>query len=111
MKQARMLGNYAQHLAEEKQLSISELSICLGCEDKHVESFFKGRAFLSFAQIASLAQKLNVPVEKLLDGNEEQYEATVVHCMHKFDNPEHREMILDIIDDYMDIVNAVEVNG
>lgn len=110
MKKARMLGNYVSHLANDKQLSVSDLGKILDCEENHVELFLKGRMFFSFNQVANLSKALNVSVGDLLAGNEELYSNTVVHCMHKFSDPNNREMILDLIDDYVDVLNAVNNN-
>ncbi len=108
MKKARMLGNYVESLIEQKKLSISELIGQLGCEKNHFNSFLKGRMFLSYPQLIKLSECLGVSMNELLEGDENYYNKTVVHCMNGFDNPDNREMILDIIDDYMDIVDAVD---
>ena len=107
MKEARMLGNYVEHLATQKGLSISDLGSILGCSDNHVCSFIKGRAYASFTQIASLASALGTSIEELLAGDEKKYNSTIVHCMNEFQDTENRESILDLIDNYVDIVDAV----
>ena len=55
-----------------------------------------------------IPKKLGVSVATLLKGNEDVYKRTVVHCMNSFDDDSNREKILDIIDDYMDVLNAVQ---
>ena len=107
MKKARMLGNYVEHLAKEKQLSVSDLGGILNCEEKYVELFLKGRMYFSFNQVSNLSKALDVSVGDLLAGDEKIYNDTVVHCLHKFSDSDNREMILDLIDDYVDILNAV----
>ena len=107
MQEARMLGNYVGQLAERKGLSISDLSRILDCTEHQVHSFIKGRAYASFAQISKLAMELETSIDELLSGDERTYNATVVHCMNEFQNNDNRETILDLIDDYVDIVDAV----
>lgn len=107
MQEARMLGNYVEHLAKTKGLSISDLGRILGCSDERVYSFIKGRAFASFSQMDSLAKALDTTVERLLVGDAASYNATVVHCMNDFDDVSKREDILDLIDNYIDIADAV----
>lgn len=102
-----MLGNYVKHLAESKGLSISRVSEILGCNEHQAQAFLKGRGYASFAQISKLAVELGTNIENLLIGDEKQYNETVVHCMNDFQNTSNREMILDLIDDYVDIVDAV----
>lgn len=102
-----MLGNYVEHLAERKGLSISDLANILGGDERRVKSFIKGRAYASYNQISSLAAMLGTTVEGLLKGDSDAYNATVVHCMNDFQNTANRERILDLIDDYVDIADAV----
>ena len=54
-----------------------------------------------------MAEQFNVSVQQLLEGDLEHYNRTVAHCMNQFQKAEHREEILDILDDYLDIVDAV----
>ena len=110
MQEARMLGNYVEHLANTKGLSISDLSRILGCSEDRTYSFIKGRAFASFSQMSNLANALDVSVDKLLTGDVDRYNATVVHCMNDFHDASKREEILDLIDNYIDIVDAVDAH-
>ena len=108
MLQARMMGNHIQNLVRQKNLPLSDLAERLHCSMQQLLSLFKGRAFLSFPQLNALADCLDVPVSDLLQGNAEEYDRTVVHCMNSFQDPNNREKILDLIDDYMDLYDAVE---
>lgn len=103
MQQARMIGNYVEHMAETNAVSNEDLCKLIGCGEYQLNSFFKGRSILSFSQLSKIASKLGVTVSQILKGDEDNYNKTVVHCMNEFDNVENREKILDIIDDYMDI--------
>lgn len=107
MKGARVLGNYAQKLANEQNITVSELSALMSCSEQQVKSFFKGRFFASFSQLEALAHQFGVKVSDLIKGDEAHYNKTVVHCMEDFDVEQQREFILDIIDDYLDIQNAL----
>jgi transcriptional regulator with XRE-family HTH domain len=107
MQNARMLGNYVEYLAEQKGLSASDLSKALGCDQTKVTSFLKGRSYASFSQISSLAKMLGASVSELLAGDMQHYDKTVVDCMNEFQDTKNREMILDLIDNYIDVVDAV----
>lgn len=107
MQQARMLGYRVQKNADSCNVSPLELGKVIGCNELQMKSFFKGRAYISFEQLSLLAKKLKVEVSSLLSGDNEGYNKTVVHCMNDFDNPNNRETILDIIDEYMDILDSV----
>lgn len=107
MQQIRMLGYRVQKISKACNVSPLELSEVIGCNEHQMNSFFKGRTYLSFDQLLLLADKLKVDVSVLLTGDEEGYNKEVVHCMNDFDNPNNREAILDIIDEYMDILDSV----
>ena len=108
MQEARMLGNYVEHLANSKGLSVSDLSQILNFTENNVLAFLKGRTFASFSQLSNLADALETTIENLLGGDISQYNDTVVHCMNGFKDIEKREEILDLIDNYIDICNAVD---
>ncbi len=108
MRQARMIGNYVEQVAESKAVTKAHLSEVIGCKEHQVQSFFKGRSILTFPQISAVAEELGLTVSQILSGDEKHYNETVVHCMNGFDNEQNREKILDIIDEYMDIFDAVE---
>ena len=107
MQGARMLGSYARQIANAKKVSIEDLSNALHCSIQEVMAFFMGRRFLSFEQMKKLSTILDTPIDKLLQGDPENYNRTVVHCMNDFSNYENRELILDIIDDYLDVVDSI----
>lgn len=89
----RLIGNHIQHLALENNISISELSDILQCEEKQIKLFFKGRAIVSYQQLQKLSEFFSVSIQELLQdsGNIDK----------------DKEFILDIIDDYMDIKDSL----
>ncbi len=107
MQSARMLGNYVECLMAKQNLTVADLSEILGCSVNQAYSFLKGRAYASFTQISTLAKALNTSVSDLLSGDEEHYNTSVVHCMNDFQDPANREVVLDLIDDYVDVLDAV----
>lgn len=107
MQRARMLGNKIEHLATSKNLSITDLSEVLGCTETQMHLLLKGRVVASFTQISRIAEKLETSVQDLLASNKAEYNSTVIHCMNEFADDNNREFILDLMYDYMDIVDAV----
>lgn len=110
MQKARMLGNCVEYLARKKEISTEKLCTVLQCDQTSLLSFLKGRYMASFSQLESLATALEVSVAQLLKGDAEHYEKSVVHCMNQFSDPENREKILDLIDDYLDVFNALQAD-
>ena len=111
MKEIRKLGNYAENLAREKRISEYDLAMRLGCTPKQIHAFYKGRYYLSFDQLAKLADVLCVSMQELLIGNEDQYNKTVVHYDGIFKKEENREKIMDLIHFYLDVSDAVKGSG
>lgn len=107
VQQARMLGYRVQKYADAKKITASALSDRIHCTENQMKAFLKGRAFVSFDQLSTIADTLGVPVISLLNGEEKSYNENVVHCMNAFDHPENREKILDIIDEYMDLLDSL----
>ncbi len=107
MQRARILGSYIQQLIKESKINEVELSKILGCEEHQVKALMKGRMFTSFGQLSILAQKLNVSVSDIMNGDIEQYNKSVVSCINEFSDANNREIILDLIDEYLDVLDAV----
>ncbi len=107
MQKIRIIGNYIQHLATEQGISNAELSAILVCEERQVKALMKGRMFASFEQLSVLAQTFHVSVSDLIHGDIEQYNKSVVHCANQFSDINNREIILNLIDEYLDILDAV----
>lgn len=107
MKQARMLGNMAQSCLKKAGISVSDASALLGCSELTLDLFFEGRALLSFEKLMLLADLLKIPFDVLMKGNDKLYCESIVHCMNQFDNEDNRELILNIIDGYLDIEESL----
>jgi len=108
MRNARRLGSYLKELTLNNDISDQELAEVLHCDRIKVQQIFKGRVLLSYPQLESLSAALKVSMDDLLKGDPQYYERTVVHCMNPFSDGENREKILDYIDDYLDIKNALQ---
>ena len=111
MKSMRMLGNQIQRLAQERDTPPQETGRILDCSEEQVFAIYEGRVFPSFDQLEKLAEVFQTTVGQLLDGDAEDYERSVVHCMGQFSDSQNREEILDIIDDYLTLKTAVDSEG
>lgn len=107
MKDMRVLGKTIEKLAVEHHVTAGDLGKMIHCSADQVALLFKGRLFLAFDQLTLIADQFQVSVDDLLDGDMDYYNKTVVECMGEFSDDKNREEILDIIDDYLDLRNAV----
>lgn len=104
MKSARQLGYFVRSTMEERRISNSYICSLLNCSEIELNRFLEGRLFLSYKQIRTLAAALNLSIEELLNGGEEMYNENYTRNCGSFKNNDNREQILDIIDNYIDIV-------
>lgn len=104
MKQSRMIGSYVEYLVKQKGLSNAKFAEYIGCDEYQLERFFKGRVFPSFSQISKMAKLCDISVYDILKGDEEVYKNILSDT---FDNPANKEKILDIIYDYIDVIEAI----
>lgn len=107
MKSMRVLGNMIEKLAQENNATPENMGQLLHCTADQVKAMYKGRIFPSFEQLNQLATYFSTTIDALLDGDEQHYKNSVVHCMGAFERPDDRELILDIIDDYLRLKDAV----
>lgn len=79
----------------------------LGLTPQELKKLYKGRLFLTGTDLDKLVVLCGVQPETLVDADPTEYDAQVVHCMTEFKNRENREMILDLIDAYIDAKEAL----
>lgn len=107
MEQLRLLGSTIRKLSSENGVTENQMQELLNCSYDQVSAVYDGRVFPSFSELQQLAARFGTTVEALIKGDEEYYNTHFVHCMGKFKNPKNREKILDIIEDYLTLLDAV----
>ena len=106
----RRFGNMVQKLMEERSYSNDQLAQTLQLDESEIRMLYKGRLYLSLVQLDVLAEFLNADIDVLMAGDNSYYEQNIVHCMTPFTNEDNREKILDFIDTYLDIYEAVNAD-
>lgn len=107
MQRARILGNNIRRKAEEQGITKREIADLLGCSEERVIALYSGRVYLSYMQLQSVAERLGTPVTELITGGETEYKADMDKSFGVFSDDSNRERVLDIIEDYLDIREAV----
>lgn len=103
MKDLRLLGSTIRKFSQEKHIHIEDI---LKCSADEAASILDGRVFPEFSSLQQLSDAFGVSVSELLNGDKDYYNKNFVHCMGAFDDPQNREEILDIIDDYLTLLDA-----
>lgn len=106
MSYAREMG-FAVRQASESEETKRKLREGLGFSQQQLEKLYKGRLFLTGPGLLKAAEICGVPAETLVNSDTAAYDAEVVHCMSEFKDRGNREMILDLIDAYIDAKEAL----
>lgn len=100
----RRLGSNIEKASQKKYMQVEDFANAVNLSLKDVHRLFEGRLILSPLQLKVIAEKVNTPLKELLDISG-QY--TLVECMGSFKNKQNEDKILDLIDNYIDLVEAV----
>jgi len=105
-----MLGYHIRQLADKQDITDAELSQTLGYTEQQVKALMQGRVLPTFERLSKLANLFNVSVLDLIQDDEKQYNKYMTDCVGQFSDNKNRETILDIIDDYLDVVDAISAS-
>lgn len=106
MSTMRTIGYKVFSLAKEKQAE-EMLMKKLNFSSNDLRKLYDGRLAFSDEDLSVISEELKVPVDDILDYVETDAYPKMVHCMSKFSRQENCDKILDIIDSYIDIKEAV----
>ena len=109
MKNIRNLGNRIKYVCDEKGVSHDKLSELLNCSVSDIRMSLFGRKFFSYQQIEKIADLLGISVDALLVESLQLQASYAMDCMNEFTHPENCEMILDLIYDYLDVYESVNL--
>ena len=75
---------------------------------QELQKLYEGRLFLTGTDLQKVSKVCDVELNTLLELDRVAYQEKVVHCMTAFQNSENREMVLNLIDAYIDAREALE---
>lgn len=104
MSYAREIGFAIQQASTHHE---KELCDVLGITTQELKKLYKGRLFLTGSDLEKIAEVCGVSADSFVEADPAEYDAQVVDCMSDFNNRENREMILDLIDAYIDAREAL----
>ena len=107
MASLRDLGYKIMSLVNDNDSLKRELCLKLNFSSVDLNKLFFGRLSVTPVQLTTIANTLSVPVEELINYKNSDSYAKAVHCMSSFSTQEHCNEVLDIIDSYIDIKEAV----
>lgn len=107
MASLRDLGYKIMTLINDNDSLKSELCSKLNFSSVDLNKLLFGRLSVTPNQITTIANTLSVSVEELVNYENNDSYKNAVHCMSSFSSQEHCNEVLDIIDSYIDIKEAV----
>ena len=111
MKEIRSLGNTIGYLSSQNGVTVEDLSHVLNRPVDEIKRSLAGRSIFSYQQLEKIADKLQVKVDDLFTEMPQNDLVCNMDCMNAFVNPDHREEIIDMIYDYLDVYDHVYSSG
>lgn len=107
MASLRDLGYKIMSIIDNNESLKTELcnKLCFNSTDLNRLMF--GRLSVTPIQLTTIANTLSIPIEELINYKNNDSYKNVVHCMSSFSSQDNCNEVLDIIDSYIDIKEAV----
>lgn len=103
MSYFRNMGAYIKNELLKQGKDIHDFSIESGYSVKDAGKIFDGRLILSPKQINHIASVIGVSLDKMISCGD----SNAVECMGSFSDEKNKEMLLDYIDRYIDLKEAL----
>lgn len=100
----RRLGYNIEKASQKKYNTIEDFASAIDLSLKDTHRLFEGRIVLSPFQLKAISEKVDVPLKELLDVSGRY---TLVECMGSFKDKQNEDKVLDLIDNYIDLVEAI----
>lgn len=100
----RRLGQNIEKASQDIYTNVEDFAKAINLSLNDLYRVFEGRLLLTPSKLKEIAQVVNKPVGQLLNISGEY---TFVECMGNFSDKSNEDQILDIIDDYIDLVEAI----
>ena len=108
MKALRILGHTIESEILKQSIDEEVLSKKVGLTLNQLKKLYCGRLLLSFEQLKTLAGTIGIPLNNLLSLDDTQYEIDMAQkSLGEPLSTDNREYIIDLIDCYLDLREAV----
>lgn len=98
----RLLGYNIETMAKNNNVDVNTIANACNLSTNDVQRMFEGRLVLTPSQINAMANIFGCSVDQLLVEPDDF--TSYGECFGKFKNPKNEEKILNIIDDYIDLI-------
>ena len=106
MSHTRQIGYLVSQAIEQNAEKKDQLLAALNLTSSEFDRLCTGRLMLTFEEQDLIADFLKSSNHGLTQQNNAAYQS-VVHCMTPFSNPENLDVIMDLIDAYIDVKEVI----
>lgn len=100
----RRLGYNIEKASQRKYNTIDDFAKAVNLSLRDVHRLFEGRLVLSPFQLKAISEKVDISLKELLDVSGKY---NLVECMGSFKDKRNEDKVLDLIDDYIDLMEAI----
>lgn len=100
----RRLGYNIEKASQRKYNTIEDFAKAVNLSLRDVHRLFEGRLVLSPFQLKAISEKVDISLKELLDVSGKY---NLVECMGSFKDKRNEDKVLDLIDDYIDLMEAI----
>ena len=106
LTKTRAIGYNLQRRMEDLGCTTEEAASASNCTPEFLKRFFFGRGILSYGDFCRLCSFLKIAIRDALEPDMTEYDRHYTHNCGEFTNLGHREEVLDIINDYLDLLEV-----
>ena len=100
-KQLRILGKNIEIAVKNHYDNIEDFRKDIGFSERDLDRLFTGRLLVNKDKLKQISILVKTPIQDLLNTKKDY---TFVHSYGEFKNRENEHKILDLIDDYIDLI-------
>ena len=107
MNSSRVIGNNVNLELRANSMELLEFGNKIGFSLADVHRLVEGRLFVPPIQLDKIASALGITKEQLIEDRGMAEYNSIIHNFRDFKNEENQELVLDLIDTYADLAEAL----
>lgn len=107
MNNSRIIGNNIAIELKSQSIGVASFADSIGYSLHEAHKLMEGRLFLPPMQLKKIADVLSISLERLLEHRGASEYNALIHNFRDFKNQENQELVLDLIDMYADLEEAL----
>lgn len=107
MKYSRVIGQNIQLAMKNRKVTFSQLKNKLGYSERDLHRILEGVLLVDSSELTKFAEVLGVQLSQLTENRDEECYRELIHCMGDYHDGSNKDKILDYIDLYIELAEAV----